>query len=417
MTTPPGGPAEIGLPYDSRTLTAKSRLSLEKLEPKWPRPLGADTLRGIFPLEAVRDFLSGRKKVTVIVPDQTRRCEAPLLLEMLEPALSGRKVTLLAANGLHPPMDEKTVQGLYGGRALSRWPLVQHDARAETEMVHIGDSPAGNPIYLNRLVVEADALLALSSISLHYFAGFGGGRKMLLPGTAKRASIITNHQMVLTKGSPGPGRLAGNPLHREMAWVEKRFEGRLFHLITGLSDDFRLAALWGGEGSGPLRAAGRWVMKHHTASISRRYPFAVVSCGGTPKDINVIQAHKSLEFAHRAVRERGVIIFAAACPQGVGSKEFMSWFRFAERGERAWKDGLLNDYQVNGQTALAWSRKCRSHEVWMLTDLPADTADRLGVRRLSCLEEGIADLEKRFGESSGVFIPHAASVMPVPCTR
>ena len=236
-----------------------------------------------------------------------------------------------------------------------------------------------------------------------------------MPGVAARECITANHKMVISHGVPGAGNLKGNPLHAEMRWVERLFKDRLYHLVAGLDETFGIAALWGGRGTGPLLRAAGWLRRMQVVPLDRRYPYAVISCGGAPKDINLIQAHKSLEFAHRAVKPGGVILFVAACPQGAGSTQFLPWFRFAGKGggEAQWRKELLQNYQVNGQTALRWYMKSKNHQIWMITDLNGDDFAPLGARRITTLQEGLDLLERCYRGCEGILIPHAASVLPV----
>lgn len=402
------------LPYGDGSLLGDTPLPLRLVEPRWPDALSSEALRSRFPESELSAFLRGKRRVTILLPDQTRRCDAPALLDLLAPLLRGRQIDLLTANGLHPPMAPNVLEGLYGEDALRRWPLTQHDPDDAQNLVDVGISPWGNRIRLSRTAVQADAVIALSAISFHYFAGFGGGRKLLMPGVAARESLTANHKMVVSLGVPGPGVLRGNPLHAEMRWVEGLFRGRLYHLVTGLDDRYGIAALFGGEGGAPLLRAARWLKSFQSVSLDHPRPFAVVSCGGTPKDINLIQAHKSLEFAHRAVAPGGVILFAASCTQGVGSSQFLPWFRFPGRdGEAHWKEALLHDYQVSGQTALRWHMKSKSHRIWMLTDLSDSDFGPLGAQRLSSLQQGLDLLGRNAPSGEGLLIPHAASVLPL----
>jgi len=404
--------AHLELPYGAGTLKAECRLNLRLLEPNWPAALTSAKVAELLPAAHLSSFLASRSRVAVVVPDQTRPCCAPELLALLAPLLEGKETVLVTANGLHPRMDPAATRHLYGEEALDRWPLIQHDPDAQ-DLVSLGTSPFGHEILLNPAVAGADAIVTLSVVSLHYFAGFGGARKMILPGVAGRASITANHLMLIERPNPGPGALEGNPLHEEMCWVEDRFRGRVFHLVVGLSEGGEIAAFWGFEDGRGFQEACDWVRKHHVAEVPRRFPFAVVSCGGHPKDINMIQSHKSLEFAHRAVERGGVILFLSACSQGVGSPHFLPWFRYAG-DEAAWQDALLGRYQVNGQTALAWHRKSRSHELWMITELDDEAFEPLGARRFVSLQPAIDELAARFGDEEGLLIPHAASVMPIP---
>ena len=401
----------LKIPYGEGFLEGESQLNLRLMEPDWALALAPDGVNKAFPAARLSAFLSGKHRVALVVPDQTRPCGAPELLGLLAPLLEGKDATLVTANGLHPKMDRRVMEGLYGAEALTRWPLVQHDPDA-ADLVSLGQSPFGHEVLLNPAVAGAEAVITLSVVSLHYFAGFGGARKMLLPGVAGRASITLNHLMLIERPNPGPGYLEGNPLHEEMRWVEKFFAGRLFHLVVGLAEDGRIAALWGFEGGDGFEEACVWVREHHVAKLEKRFPFAVVSCGGHPKDINAIQTNKSFEFAHRAVERGGVILFLSACPQGVGSPHFLPWFRYAGN-EAAWREALLDGYQVNGQTALAWHRKSRSHELWMITQLSDEAFGPLGGRRFASLQPALDELFARYGEAEGLLIPHAASVMPV----
>jgi lactate racemase len=403
--------AALELPYGHTSLKARCRLDLKLLEPRWPSRLDDVGFDRQFPRSSLRRFLSGRRRITIIVPDESRPCRAERLLSRMAPLLEGKEVTLLTANGIHPPMPEETLSLLYGRENVARWQVVQHDA-GSSELVSLGTSPFGHDIRVNRLVKEADGIITISVANLHYFAGFGGGRKMIFPGVGARASITENHKMVVSRGTPGAGVLRGNPVHREFLWVQSRVRHKVYHLVAGLTADLDLSKLWGLEGGRCFNRCCDWVRRHHVVRLSEPFDFAVASCGGFPKDINLVQAHKSLEFAYRSVKPGGVILFLAACPKGAGSRQFLPWFRFGPDLD-AWKQALLDDYQVNGQTALAWQRKCMSHEVWMVSDLPEEVMRRLPVRPFRGLAPAIEALEKRFGRTRGLLIPHAAFVMPV----
>ena len=326
-------------------------------------------------------------RVAVAVADKTRLCGydryLPVLLERLDAAgVKPADITFFIAYGTHPRQSDAESRAAYG-EVFDRCGFIHHDCTDDTLFKELGRTRRGTPVRVRRDLLAADRRITFGAISHHYFAGFGGGRKLLFPGLGHREAIYRNHGLFLDPQArtlaPGcrPGRLDGNPLAEDLADIEAHCpadvaihgildsHGTLCRLLVGRgSDDFRRACALHGENcevAGPEAA-----------------DLVVASCGGFPKDINFIQAHKAVHNAAAFVRDGGTLIVFAQCRDGIGSQTFLPWF---EMGATAAFDRLLADYAGNGGTALAMMEKCRRIRIRLVTDLPDDLVRTIGARR------------------------------------
>lgn len=379
------------------------------------RPLGAP------PLETLAR--KARGPVAIAVPDATRAARAdrvlPQLLRRLEDAGVGReRVTVLVATGIHRPATEAEQRAILGAEVAGSCRVMNHDAGDGGGFVTPGHSSAGTPIRVNRRFAEAGLKILVGAVGLHYFAGFTGGRKSVLPGLAHRETIFANHLKVLGGGDGlrhpgvGPARLEGNPVHEEMDEAAALC-GVDFIVNTVLDDAGEVAAAFAGHWREAHRAACRQVRDRRTVAVDGRRPLVLASAGGHPKDINMIQSHKAMEYAVAALEEGGVLLLAAACPEGPGHPDFFPWFAH-RRDVSAMAQRLRENYVVYGQTALALTAKARRFRVGLVSEMPADTVSAMGLRPLDSLAQGLdwAAGELPAGTPAWV-IPHAGSVLPV----
>jgi nickel-dependent lactate racemase len=327
------------------------------------------------------------RRVAVVVADKTRLCGydryLPVLLERLAAVgVNADAISLLIAYGTHPRQNDAESRSAYG-EVFDRCRFVHHDCTDDTLFRELGRTRRGTPVRIRRDLLAADRRITFGAISHHYFAGFGGGRKLLFPGLGHREAIYRNHALFLDPQTRAlaagcrPGRLDGNPLAEDLAEIEAHCpadlaihgildsHGDLCRLLVGQrEDDFRRACALHGENcavAGPDAA-----------------DLVVASCGGFPKDINFIQAHKAVHNAAAFVRDGGTLIVFAQCRDGIGSQTFLPWF---EMGATAAFDRLLADYEGNGGTALAMMEKCRRIRIRLVTDLPEDLVRTIGARR------------------------------------
>jgi nickel-dependent lactate racemase len=392
----------VRLPYGRGTLTADLRgLHCRELRPSVPRhrqPLaqlldGAlDHPAGTAPLEALA---RGRGRVTVLVPDGTRKAALPevlpCVLERLkrggvEPGL----ITVLVACGTHPPVDKQSLARLLGPLPPAVR-VIQHDARDEDSLVSVGTLASGLPLRLHRAAVETELLLAVSTVQHHYFAGFGGGPKLVFPGVAGYAETQKNHSRVIDLASDPPRRhpdcepgvLEGNPVAEEiMAAAHLRPPDFVLLLVLGEDDAPAWAA--GGPLDPTFRLACAKVREWFEVKAG---PFSkvIVAAGGFPTDHTLIQAHKALDAACRFAKPDAEVLFVAACDGGPGSPAMEPFLADPRAG--AILARLAEEYVQYGHTTLRLVEKTSAFRVSTKTEFPVKVAERLGLRPVVAISE------------------------------
>lgn len=355
---------------------------------------------------------SGGRRVAVVVADKTRLCGydhfLPVLLERLVAAgTDPSAVTFYIAYGTHARQRDRESRSAYGA-LFDRCRFVHHDCTDDGLFSELGQTHRGTPVRFRRDLLAADLRITFGAISHHYFAGFGGGRKLIFPGLGHRPAIYRNHRLFLDRRTRRlaagcqPGRLDGNPLAEDLAEIETHCpahlaihgildsRGRLCRLLTGRGEqDFRRACAVHGEGC-------------EVAGIAPA-DLVVASCGGYPKDINFIQAHKAVHHAAAFVRDGGRLILFAECRDGIGSTTFLPWFEMGAMDVVF--DRLLADYAGNGGTALAMMEKCRRIGIHLVSDLPDALVRSIGASPMAASDarNAIADQRGRL-----IVIPNAS---------
>jgi len=247
-----------------------------------------------------------------------------------------------------------------------------HDPDADDDLVKVGITRGGDVVRLNRRAVEAKRLILTGAVTYHYHAGFGGGRKSLVPGLAARDTIARNHSRsldpVAQRFHPGAhaGALEGNPVADEMMECA-RMRPPDFIVNTVLTPDNRLAGVFAGDMAAAHTAACRLAEGIYRCEIGERADIVIASAEGAS---NWIQAHKALYNADRAVKPGGRIVLFAPCPEGLGNERFRHWLTCGTSAQLF--AGLRGNPEVNGQTAL--STRIRGARTILVTLMrPPDT--------------------------------------------
>ena len=351
-------------------------------------------------------------RVAVVVADKTRLCEydryLPVLLDRLEAkGAQPAHITFYIAYGTHPVQSDRESRAAYGD-LFSRCRFVHHDCTDDACFADLGTTKRGTPVRVRKDILDADLVITFGAVSHHYFAGYGGGRKLIFPGLGQRTAIYRNHSLFLDPQSRTlstgcrPGHLDGNPLAQDLAEIESHRPADLS--IHGILDNHgTVCRLMVGSGVDPFRQACEYHGLHCEIAAGDGYDRVVASCGGYPKDINFIQAHKAIHHAAAFVKDGGALIVFAQCRDGIGSTTFMPWFDMG--GWDAAFDHLSQMYQGNGGTALAMMEKTRRINIFLITDLPSDGCRTIGVTKLD--EKSAVNMVKQHIGSMAV-IPNAS---------
>ncbi len=328
----------------------------------------------------------------VVVADKTRLCGYPqylpvLLSTMAELGARPETISLFIAYGTHLRQSDAECEKAYG-KPYHGYRWIHHHCD-EGPFVRLGETGRGTPVHLRQDLNEASSIITFGAISHHYFAGYGGGRKMIFPGLGKKESIYANHGLYLNplfrSLSEGcrPGQLDGNPLAEDLAEVETFRPADM--AIHGILDNHGLVCdLMVGQGDAHFRSACARHADGCEVSVQDRYDLVVASCGGFPKDINFIQSHKAIHNAAEFVTDGGRLFVLAECRDGIGSHTFLPWFNM--RGWDAAFDKLALNYVGNGGTALSMMAKLRRIKISLVTQLSAETGDQIGFESISAAQ-------------------------------
>jgi nickel-dependent lactate racemase len=365
-------------------------------------------------------FAQRGDKVVIIVSDITRYSGSHLFLPQLitrmnRNGIPDHDIAIVFSLGIHRPMSFEEQKQVVGEEMAQRVRLENHDAKNHNQVVFSGKTTKNTPVIINRRVAEADKVILTGTIGYHYLAGFGGGRKSIVPGSASFESCVAAHLLVLhAEGGRHPlartGVLKGNPMHEDMMEAARLVPPK-FLFNTILSPDYGILSLAVGHWEEAFYQGCDFVDQHFKVILAELADLVIVSCGGYPKDINFIQAHKTFDYALNALRPGGVMILIAACSEGIGNPDFLNWFRFHDTVEM--EAELRKKFQINGQTAHATLMKAKKATVLLLSELPDSVVRTMSLTPVHSIEEALARAYRILGDNPTTYvIPYGGAVLP-----
>ncbi len=390
--------------------------------PADPAALVGDALRAPIGSPTLDEIVRPGEKVVIVTSDITRYTGSEIYLPVLVERLNAcgipdEDIEILVGLGIHRKQTENEHRKILGP-LFGRIRVVDHDCDNPAELVTIGATGDDMMVVVNRRVMEADRVIVTGTVGFHYFAGFGGGRKGLVPGVAARETCMATHFRVLNPPEVGgkhpraaTGMLDGNPVHAAIMAAARMVEAD-FLLNTVLSPQKGILAVFAGEMEQAHLAACELVRELYAVDLAEPADLAVVSCGGQPKDINFIQAHKALDYGVGALRAGGTIILLAACPDGFGNATFFDWFR--HRDPKAFETALRERYEINGQTAYSTLMKAMRYRVILVSELGEEETRRMGMEKAADLDAALRmAYEKLPPNPHTVVIPDGGTVLPI----
>ena len=336
----------------------------------------------------------------VIVGDKTRLCGypeyLPVVLDTLQEFGAAReKLVVYIAYGTHLRQSEEESLSAYGP-TYQQYRFLHHDCADTDSFVHLGETKRGTDVFVRKDLLSSSFVLTFGALSHHYFAGYGGGRKLIFPGLGIKSAIYQNHRLFLDKAkkmlSRGcqAGRINGNPLAEDLDEIE-RFKSADMAVHGILNSQGQVCDLLVGSGRDLfLKACARYG-QYCEIHANQRYEFVLASCGGFPKDINFIQSHKAIHNAAAFVKDGGQMLVLAQCRDGVGSKTFLPWLQLGSY--QAAFEKLAQDYEGNGGTALAMMEKLKRIRISVVTEIDDATALTIGFEKIS-IEQAQTRIQK-----------------------
>ena len=349
----------------------------------------------LFDLKPLEEIVNQDETVLIVVPDATRQTASGQVVNLLVRRLIANgtmphDIRIIFATGIHRRVTEEEKQTILTPFINQRIKTLDHNPRDLAQLINLGETSGGIPIQLNRALTEHDRVIIVGGISFHYFAGFTGGRKLICPGLASTRTISETHRLAFDcetksrRAGVDTGILDGNAVHEAFTEVVSKLPPS-FSINTIVNESGEAIDLFCGDWISAHRAACESYALKHTIQITEKRDLVVASCGGFPHDINLIQAHKTLDTASRACKDGGTIVILAECGEGLGRKDFMSWFE--AENSNALAEKLCESYQVNGQTAWNLLRIAERFDVQIITSLEESETRPLRLQKARSLDE------------------------------
>jgi len=355
-------------------------------------------------------------KIAIVVDDQTRSTPSqlivpPILDELKKTGVKDEDIKIIMGCGTHRPTKPEEMNALLGEETLQRVKVISHDCRAK-DLAYLGRTKALTKVYVNKVFAEADVRVLTGDIGLHYYAGYGGGRKSVLPAVSGEETIQHNHAMILHPKAR-TGVLEGNPVHEDM--VEAARLAKIDFIVNIVTNSKReLVKAYAGDLEQAFYEGVKLVDEMYKVPIERRADIVVVSPGGHPHDIDLYQAYKGVDDALDAVKRGGVVIWAAECPEGHGNEVFYDWMtRFKD--PREMEAEIKRHFQLGGHKAYYLARALQRVQIILVSTLPDYlAAGAFRLRTARALNDALRDAFDIVGKDGKVWVmPHGNITLPI----
>lgn len=361
------------------------------------------------------ELLDQEDEIAIIVDDHTRPCPddrllPPLLEGIEESGVKRGDVKIVVAYGLHSPLESDGLVELLGEEIVGDFEIVNH---VPDETVNLGVSSRGVPIEVNKEVMDADFRISTGLIEPHFFAGFSGGRKSIMPGVSSRRAIYGNHgyEMIADPHSR-PGELEENPIYLDSIEHAER-AGLDFILNVTLTEDGQAADVVGGDPIAAHLEGAEAERERALRKIDHEADIVVTTNSGAPLDLDFYQTVKGIYHASLATKKDGIIVVASECADGIGPREFRELHGRGSSPEEVteiisrkepigvqWENQLLAEVQKN-------------YDIYLKSSVDGESLEDFMVNPIDTVEEGLEKGFEKLGEGAEVVvIPSGPMVIP-----
>ena len=375
---------------------------------------------------SLKELVKPGETVCIVISDVTRRWQSPetylpvLVQELEDAGIRDEDMLILSATGTHRRQTREEQIGLVTQAVYDRIRMEDHQCTEEEFLTFVGTTSRGTPVWLDRRALECDHIILTGGVVYHFMAGYGGGRKSILPGISGRETIMKNHSLAL---NPGLGNGANpnvrsanmnetNPVHADMmeacAMAKPTF---LVNVVV--DDDQNIIAAFAGNWKSAHQAACDLVDRMYGVPVREKAPMVIASAGGYPKDINFYQTIKTLCNARMATADGGTMILVTKSQEGYGSadteKQIAGYDTMLDR-----EKGLRADFTIGGFIGYLFAESARDYHLIAVTDMDQAAFGTSGIHAVKTLEEALALARELNGgkDLPALLMPHGANTMP-----
>jgi nickel-dependent lactate racemase len=411
---------DIWLPYDKTEVCARipTRSLLGLIQPK-EKPGVPDpdkeisrALRNPIGSRSLKELASPGSTFAIVVDDYTRPPPTQLMItqllkELNKVGIKDEDITLIFGCGTHRAVKPEEAKAILGEEIVNRIKSISHDYRSK-DQVYIGTTKYGTKVSINRTFAEADVRILTGDVEMHYFAGFGGGRKSVLPAISSEETIRHNHALLLHPKAR-TSILDENPIHEDMVEAAKLAKVD-FILNAVVNSRGEVVKAFAGDLEEAFYKGVKLVKDMCKVSIDRRADVVVISPGGHPSDVNLYQAYKAVDHNLACVKRGGVIILVAECPESYGNEVFYDWMTKFEDLKSMEKE-IKKRFVIGGHKAYYLLKALQRAQIILVSTMPDYYASNVfKLRTARALNDAIQEAFRIAGKNPKVWVvPHGHS--------
>ncbi|MCY6483136.1 nickel-dependent lactate racemase [Clostridium aestuarii] len=361
----------------------------------------------------LKDIVKPDEKIVIITSDITRPMPSKIVLpiiinELYGSGVSSEDITIVFALGSHRFHTEEEKKYLVGEEIYNNIRCIDSDTN---DCVNLGYTKNRTPVEIFTEVAKADKRICLGNIEYHYFAGYSGGAKAIMPGVSTKNAIQANHSRMVEEEAK-TGNLKTNPVRVDIDEVQK-FVPIDFMLNVVLNEKKQIIKAVAGHYIDAHREGCKFLDDFYKIKIKEKADIVITTPGGYPKDLNLYQAQKALDNAKHAVKEDGIIIVAASCKEGLGSKVFEEWMMEAQKPEDMIKK-IKKNFQLGGHKAASIAMILQKAKIFLVSEMEQEFVKSIFMNPFVDVQNALDEAFKEKGKEATVLImPLGGSTLPV----
>lgn len=349
------------------------------------------------------EWLKKKRKILFIINDATRPTPTSDILKELYKVVNLKGTKYIMAMGAHKGPTNSDLVRIFGEFYYRVYPnILIHNARDKKNLIKLGITERGTEVWVNKEVVEAKAIISISSVEPHYFAGFTGGRKSFFPGLAGYITIEQNHKLALEEGAE-PLRLKGNPVHLDLLDAFRKIPCiPIFSIQTVVKDKNDLYAVFCGDIHKSFSKACKCTEDIFSVSIKEKVDI-VITVVKPPLDKNLYQAHKAIEHGKNALKDGGILILLAECRDGIGPDNFYRLLSSSSSPDKILKEARDN-YKLGYHKAARIADLSSISEIWVVSEIEDKILRSASLRAFDSLQEAVDRSINKKGKDAKILI-------------
>ncbi len=367
----------------------------------------------------INELVHSGMKIAFICNDSTRVANThdfmPILVEeMNKLGIKDEDMHIVFALGTHRCMSREEMVEQVGENIAARLKMYNSDCHVQEDFRYFGETSYGTPVWLNKHICDADLVILTGTVVYHFFSGFGGGRKAVLPGVAAMETVRKNHSLMMSPNAQ-LGKLHGNPVYDDqmegVSLFAKKHKMFLFHTILNAQHEF--LKIFAGDWNKAHLEACKFVEQVYGVPVDEPADIVIASCGGYPKDINIYQLQKTMDNAWCAVKDGGVVIIIGECEEGSGSAALEKALE-ENPSPDAIKEQLEKNFVIGAHKAFAITRLMKKAKFILVSALDKKIAEKLLFETVDNVDDAIKLAEQYVGKDYKILLmPQGSLTVPV----